>query len=148
MGRTHSDASAFKSKAWGNEWVWMLKQRRSWQAFLLPCPLGCCPSSWSFSRYSEVFKRTYTHSQSPSQGRCQYSFSFFFFLFLALVKKLPAALTNASLWCFKSRKFFFLFPATRSFYLCLSFFFFSQSQHWGSRDVWKCLFLSIAQSFR
>lgn len=70
--------------------------------------------------------QTHIHTLTISlAGQMPIFLLFFFFLFLALVKKLPAALTNASLWCFKSRNLlFFLFPATRSFYLCLSFFFF------------------------
>lgn len=75
--------------------------------------------------------QTHIHTLTISlAGQMPIFLLFFFFLFLALVKKLPAALTNASLWCFKSRNFyFFLFPATRSFYLCLSFFFFSHSHN-------------------
>lgn len=46
----------------------------------------------------------HTHSQLSLAGQMPIFLLFFFFLFLALVKKLPAALTNASLWCFKSRK--------------------------------------------
>lgn len=76
--------------------------------------------------------QTHIHTLTISlAGQMPIFLLFFFFLFLALVKKLPAALTNASLWCFKSRNLFFFYSRrlALSISVCLSFFFFPQSQH-------------------
>lgn len=68
--------------------------------------------------------QTHIHTLTISlAGQMPIFLLFFFFLFLALVKKLPAALTNASLWCFKSRNFFFFIPGD-SLFLSLSVFLF------------------------
>lgn len=70
--------------------------------------------------------QTHIHTLTISlAGQMPIFLLFFFFLFLALVKKLPAALTNASLWCFKSRNLFIFFYSRRlalSISVCLSFF--------------------------
>lgn len=75
--------------------------------------------------------QTHIHTLTISlAGQMPIFLLFFFFLFLALVKKLPAALTNASLWCFKSRNLFIFYSRrlALSISVCLSFFF-PQSQH-------------------
>lgn len=73
--------------------------------------------------------QTHIHTLTISlAGQMPIFLLFFFFLFLALVKKLPAALTNASLWCFKSRNLFFFIPGD-SLFLSLSVFLFFPHSH-------------------
>lgn len=74
--------------------------------------------------------QTHIHTLTISlAGQMPIFLLFFFFLFLALVKKLPAALTNASLWCFKSRNLFFFFIPGDSLFLSLSVFLFFSHSH-------------------